>query len=253
MTENESLQEPPDDNHPMEHITLPFDFLTPNPENSLIINGFTQDGFYNNKESHHISYDNSTTIYNTKFDDNQSTTFPSEHVQFEILEVGNHYNYTNKYPEEYIVPIEFTKTTQESFFYYMPDNLCQSLNNDNPILYKSPVKREERKYICDSEGCGKAFKRNVHLIRHKSIHLPKNERKRFQCTFSGCDKDYGTKYDLNAHIKKVHKGVPMYKCEIKGCGRRFVKKESFYKHMNDDHHYFIPSHFQGTQTPFFVN
>jgi len=100
---------------------------------------------------------------------------------------------------------------------------------------KRKVQKEERKYACDYEGCGKAFKRNCHLKRHKIIHLPKTERQRFYCTFGGCDKHYGTKYDLTAHIKKVHERVPIYKCDVKGCSRRFVKKESLEKHVMDDH------------------
>lgn len=95
----------------------------------------------------------------------------------------------------------------------------------------------KRKYKCNFPNCGKSFKRSGHLKRHKIVHLPQKERKRYYCEYEGCKKNYSTKYDLAAHVRQVHEGVILYKCDTKGCCRRFVKKESLENHKLMFHQY----------------
>lgn len=95
----------------------------------------------------------------------------------------------------------------------------------------------KRKYKCNFPNCGKSFKRSGHLKRHKIVHLPQKERRRYYCEYEGCKKNYSTKYDLAAHVRQVHEGVILYKCDTKGCCRRFVKKESLENHKMMFHQY----------------
>lgn len=99
-----------------------------------------------------------------------------------------------------------------------------------------------RKYKCDVIGCKRSFKRSGHLKRHKIVHIPQKERRRFYCASDGCDKHYSTKYDLVAHEKQVHQGVKLYKCIYKGCSRRFVKKDSLEKHLANFDHISMTTH-----------
>jgi hypothetical protein len=94
----------------------------------------------------------------------------------------------------------------------------------------------ERKWRCLHEGCGKSFKRLSHLRRHEIVHRALQERTRYLCSEPGCTKHYSTKYDLAAHIRQVHKGMQPFKCTVKGCCRRFVRKESLEKHLQTFDH-----------------
>lgn len=89
----------------------------------------------------------------------------------------------------------------------------------------------KRKFKCSFPGCGRSFKRSGHLKRHKIVHLPQKERKRFHCDESGCNKHYSTKYDLAAHKRQAHEGLKLYRCIFRGCCRRFVRKDSLEKHL----------------------
>lgn len=93
-----------------------------------------------------------------------------------------------------------------------------------------------RKFVCEHAGCGKSFKRSGHLKRHRLVHQPQQDRARFACKEPGCTKNYSTKYDLTAHYRQVHEGVKLWKCTVRGCCRRFVKKDSLDKHLEDFNH-----------------
>ncbi len=88
--------------------------------------------------------------------------------------------------------------------------------------------------------CGTVFTNSSELTEHmnnpegtKCLH---HNKRRFSCL--ECGKTFRDKYDLNAHISHVHKGVK-YPCDI--CGKLFtaknsVKKHIFYMHSGERNH-----------------
>ena len=58
---------------------------------------------------------------------------------------------------------------------------------------------DERNYVCDFKGCGKAFKTKVDLSNHKKSHI---DKKQHPCPY--CKKAYKTHQDLQGHVFKKH-------------------------------------------------
>ncbi|RUS27952.1 hypothetical protein BC938DRAFT_482528 [Jimgerdemannia flammicorona] len=57
-------------------------------------------------------------------------------------------------------------------------------------------------FTCQTEGCGKVFKRSEHLKRHtRSIHTLE---KPFPCTYPGCPKRFSRSDNLNQHVR-IHR------------------------------------------------
>jgi general transcription factor IIIA len=65
------------------------------------------------------------------------------------------------------------------------------------------------KYICNYEGCGKAFNRPVRLQAHERTHT--NERP-FVCEEEGCDKAFFKSEHLKTHVKESHADGADYVC-----------------------------------------
>ncbi|KAI7887338.1 hypothetical protein K492DRAFT_189278 [Lichtheimia hyalospora FSU 10163] len=60
----------------------------------------------------------------------------------------------------------------------------------------------ERMFVCQTEGCGKVFKRSEHLKRHtRSIHTLE---KPFECPYQNCHKRFSRSDNLNQHIR-IHR------------------------------------------------
>ena len=57
----------------------------------------------------------------------------------------------------------------------------------NLILHKQCIHSNDRPFVCPVSECGKQFKTNSHLNRHKAIHL---SEKPFKCDVKDCDKSY---------------------------------------------------------------
>lgn len=79
--------------------------------------------------------------------------------------------------------------------------------------------------------CGKAFKKEYHLVQHEKTH----EGKQWECDI--CLKSFTTKYFLKKH-KRLHTGEMPYMCTI--CNKSFTFQQSYHKHLlyhNDDKPY----------------
>ncbi|KAG9002771.1 hypothetical protein FRB94_004718 [Tulasnella sp. JGI-2019a] len=64
---------------------------------------------------------------------------------------------------------------------------------------EAKIASSSRAYVCQVEGCGKAFRRGEHLKRHvRSLHThDKPER----CTHPGCGKEFSRKDNMQQHLK----------------------------------------------------
>ncbi|KAJ8919448.1 hypothetical protein NQ315_016548 [Exocentrus adspersus] len=85
----------------------------------------------------------------------------------------------------------------------------------------------ERPFLCDVEGCTKAFTKKNHLQRHKCFVHEKSQE--VCCTVSGCGLVYNNKYSLRKHISQHHAAGGMYKCAH--CLQEFKKKRQLKRHL----------------------
>lgn len=87
--------------------------------------------------------------------------------------------------------------------------------------------KEERPFVCNIPGCGKAFKESyifrLHMKRHDGTL-----KKRFVCTYSPCDKKFARRYTLERHIL-THTGQKDYHCQY--CEASYAQKNDLVKHL----------------------
>ncbi|KAK6205114.1 strongly-conserved Zn-finger binding protein [Scheffersomyces amazonensis] len=82
----------------------------------------------------------------------------------------------------------------------------------------------ERPFICSQDGCNKSFLRKSHLDAHLISHNS-DEEKPFRCSI--CGKGVNTPQHLKRH-EIIH--TKSFICTVEGC------QESFYKHQSLRHH-----------------
>ena len=63
----------------------------------------------------------------------------------------------------------------------------------------SPARTARKRFICDWEGCGKAFVDNSKLQRHRVTHTQEKN-----CFCDVCNASFGLKFNLHTHLKNVH-------------------------------------------------
>lgn len=80
----------------------------------------------------------------------------------------------------------------------------------------------DRPFKCDVEGCDKSFLRKSHLLAHKVSH---EDTKPFHCSI--CGKGVNTSQHLRRH-EITH--TKSFKCDVEGCN------EAFYRHPSLRHH-----------------
>ncbi|XP_072844961.2 uncharacterized protein LOC110088026 [Pogona vitticeps] len=89
-------------------------------------------------------------------------------------------------------------------------------------LRSQPRILETRKqYPCPD--CGRSFKRNSHLVRHKRLHTGE---KPYQCP--ECGKSFRQSTDVNTH-RRIHTGETPYRCNE--CGKSFRYRTGLVKHL----------------------
>ncbi|GAA5983908.1 hypothetical protein JCM11641_006418 [Rhodosporidiobolus odoratus] len=80
---------------------------------------------------------------------------------------------------------------------------------------------EDKKYVCDEEGCEKKFWTNQHLKKHVDVV---HRGKTYDCPT--CDLSFKKHHLLRTHIAEEHspEGADPFQCEHPGCGRTFKQK-----------------------------
>ncbi|XP_042310951.1 zinc finger protein 883-like [Sceloporus undulatus] len=89
------------------------------------------------------------------------------------------------------------------------------------VLLKPRVFRLQKQYPCPD--CGKNFKRNSHLVRHKRLHTGE---KPYKCP--ECGKNFRQSTDVTTH-RRIHTGETPYRCN--DCGKSFRYRTGLVKHQ----------------------
>lgn len=88
----------------------------------------------------------------------------------------------------------------------------------------------DRPFVCHVEGCHKAFLRDSHLKTHLLSHT---DDKPLRCEY--CLKGFNTNQHLNRHLR-TH--FETYKCDVEGCEAKFRKHTQLRKHKTECHNFF---------------
>jgi len=133
----------------------------------------------------------------------------------------------------YVVPVELRNTLPSPDPLDLPSDPSDSEDDECP---EEPLTDDEwfateefrrcdfRSFVCDSPGCGKAFKHKSDFERHELIH---RKLKHFACT--NCSKRFTRKQDLKRHLA-VHSTDKPFVCEVEGCGKRFTLRNNLSRH-----------------------
>ena len=98
--------------------------------------------------------------------------------------------------------------------------------SEHRLIDHQAVHSNERPFLCDREGCGKAFKRKRHFLRHVAVVHDKISS---GLICHQCGKGFSCKTDLEGHVRQVHTLERPFLCTV--CGKGFAKKCILGTHM----------------------
>ncbi|KAI8900952.1 hypothetical protein BC833DRAFT_562897 [Globomyces pollinis-pini] len=91
----------------------------------------------------------------------------------------------------------------------------------------TPSNKEKRKWHCTYDGCDKVYTRNYSLKMH--VIAAHEQRRAHECGVEGCDKKFARKHDLIRHQVTHKSGDRKFICSI--CTKRFNRKEHLKVHL----------------------
>ena len=94
--------------------------------------------------------------------------------------------------------------------------------------YAEVTAQKPTSYVCQFEGCGKAFDTRKSWIKHQRNH---KYVKKVACTKSGCDFIAFSRAHLKIHMSK-HSDVRPFVCEVEGCDKRFKLERNYKNHLD---------------------
>ena len=97
--------------------------------------------------------------------------------------------------------------------------------------HKNTVHSNLRPWQCEWPGCQSAFKTKESLVNHRKIHL--NERS-YKCDFNGCEKSFNLRSELTQHsrIHDPNRPSGKYPCSWPACGQFCQSEQALNEHMN---------------------
>ncbi|WFD33948.1 hypothetical protein MCUN1_000776 [Malassezia cuniculi] len=80
--------------------------------------------------------------------------------------------------------------------------------------------------------CQRTFASRENLRKHIRIH-EKSEESAFECVWNGCGRSFSSRYALETHVGRVHRGEKPFQCEL--CERSFGYRHVLEKHVEQAH------------------
>lgn len=104
-----------------------------------------------------------------------------------------------------------------------PPSLCASTKAD----------ATQRRWVCDVDGCGKAYTKEARLVEHQRSHT--GERP-FVCEHPGCGASYMRSTHLTAHSRShMDDSMRPCRCPHAGCEKRFWTQQHVRRHVLSCH------------------
>lgn len=104
--------------------------------------------------------------------------------------------------------------------------LIDLARREHSLRYHTAV--ENYKFKCETRD--KSYTNKTELIRHRSIHLPDDQRPH-KCT--ECDKGFAQASRLREHVDRLHNVKSNFVCDV--CGRGFTTNALLIQHNNFQH------------------
>ena len=111
----------------------------------------------------------------------------------------------------------------------LPEEADEESSGQWPTTDHFPPSIDLKIVHCDFEGCDKQFTTKYRMNAHRKTH---QEGKRFACQWPECDRAFRNKSTLNIHAKE-HSGNGLYRCHWIGCERTFKQREQLKYHVNN--------------------
>ena len=106
---------------------------------------------------------------------------------------------------------------------------CDYVTNKKELIrMHSLIHSDSPSVVCGIDGCVKAFKVRLYLMRHRNTHTIK----RFACTESGCRKVFKVKEYLDQHLDSVHSEIS---CKYEDCKYVCRSKKKYTLHLLRSH------------------
>ncbi|KAF6778409.1 hypothetical protein AHF37_02197 [Paragonimus kellicotti] len=97
------------------------------------------------------------------------------------------------------------------------------------LKYHADIHNPRKPYVCDVEGCDRAFRTPKYLKNHRD-EFHRMQPKNYICPVDGCDLIFHRKTHLKRHIATHDDAEKKYHCQWPNCQRRFCSEETLNLH-----------------------
>lgn len=111
--------------------------------------------------------------------------------------------------------------------YMKEDRLQKHMSISHRESLDGKIRKHELKHMCAI--CGRFFNHRPKMVAHEKTHFG------IMSSCDTCGKQFVNQYNLQLHIKKVHKNLRPYSCTINGCEWKFAYPQSLKRHQARRH------------------